>query len=47
MKNIKQNANHLDIFCEARMMEHQKCWTNGRIWVTTDLMTPDQPTNAK
>ena len=40
-------ANHLDIFCEARMLEHQKYWTNDKIWVTTYLITLDQPTNEK
>ena len=40
-------ANHLDILCEARMLEHQKCWIDGRIWITTDLITLDQPTDEK
>ena len=40
-------ANHLDIFCEARMLEYQKYWIDGRIRVTTDLITLDQPTDEK
>ena len=40
-------SNHLDVFCEAKMLENQKCWTNGRIWVTTDSITPDHPIDER
>ena len=31
--------NYIDVFWEAKKFQDYKCWTDGRIWVVTDLVS--------
>ena len=32
------NVNYVDVYWEARRSQNYKYWSNGRIWVITDLI---------